>query len=202
MSDQRDLFRTRWGFILAGRVAVFDTIASLLAAFVILPAMAAGGVSCDSSGPGLIFIYLCNVMNAMPGGRVIGVVFFVLFVFAALSSIINMYEVSVAYLESSFKLNRVIAAVIGITVGAVDAIFIRGIASDWMDVVNNYICPLGALLAAIMFFWVCGEDFALTEVNRGASRPGGKGFIFLGKYVFCIASIVALIAGVLLGGIG
>lgn len=186
----------------AARVAIFDTIASLLATFVILPAMAAGGVSCDSSGPGLIFIYLCNVMNAMPAGRIIGIIFFVLFVFAALSSIINMYEVSVAYLEDSLKFKRVLAAIVAIVVGAAVAIFIQGIASDWMDVVNNYICPLGALLAAIMFFWVCGDKFALEEVNRGASKPRGKGFIILGKYVFCIASIVALVAGVLLGGIG
>jgi len=186
----------------AARVAIFDTVASLLATFVILPAMAAGGVSCDSSGPGLIFIYLCNVMNAMPGGRIIGIIFFVLFVFAALSSIINMYEVSVAYLEGKLKLKRMLAACIAIIIGAAVAIFIQGIASDWMDVVNNYICPLGALLAAVMFFWVCGDKFALDEVNRGASKPRGKGFIILGKYVFCIASIVALVAGVILGGIG
>jgi len=186
----------------AARVAIFDTVASLLATFVILPAMAAGGVSCDSSGPGLIFIYLCNVMNAMPGGRIIGIIFFVLFVFAALSSIINMYEVSVAYLEGKLKLKRMLAACIAIILGAAVAIFIQGIASDWMDVVNNYICPLGALLAAVMFFWVCGDKFALDEVNRGASKPRGKGFIILGKYVFCIASIVALVAGVILGGIG
>lgn len=186
----------------AVKVAVFDTIASLLATIVILPAMAAGGVSCDSSGPGLIFIYLSNVMNAMRGGRMIGIIFFVLFVFAALSSIINMYEVFVAFLEEQFRLHRVAASAITIAAGAVTAIFIQGIASDWMDVVNNYICPLGALLAAVMFFWVAGEDFSLQEVNRGASKPRGRGFIILGKYVFCAASVVALIAGVALGGIG
>lgn len=184
------------------KVAVFDTMASLLATIVILPAMAAGGVTCDSSGPGLIFIYLTNVMNAMPGGRIIGIVFFVLFVFAALSSIINMYEVFVAFLEEQMKLNRALSAVVTLAVGAVIAIFIQGIASEWMDVVNNYICPLGALLAAVMFFWVAGENFALQEVNRGAARPRGRGFIILGKYVFCAASIVALVAGVALGGIG
>ena len=184
------------------KVAVFDTIASLLATVVILPAMAAGGVTCDSSGPGLIFIYLTNVMNAMPGGRIIGIVFFVLFVFAALSSIINMYEVFVSFLEEQMHLSRALAAVITLAAGAVVAIFIQGIASEWMDVVNNYICPLGALLAAVMFFWVAGEDFALQEVNRGAARPRGRGFIILGKYVFCAASIVALVAGVALGGIG
>lgn len=184
------------------KVAVFDTIASMLATIVILPAMAAGGVTCDSSGPGLIFIYLSNVMNAMPGGRIIGIVFFVLFVFAALSSIINMYEVSVAFLEETFRMKRAVASALAITAGAVVAIFIQGIASEWMDVVNNYICPLGALLAAVMFFWVAGEDFALKEVNLGASSPRGRGFIILGKYVFCAASIVALVAGVALGGIG
>lgn len=184
------------------RVAVFDTIASMLATIVILPAMAAGGVTCDSSGPGLIFIYLSNVMNAMPGGRVIGVVFFVLFVFAALSSIINMYEVFVAFLEEACHMKRALAAAVAMAAGVVVAIFIQGIASEWMDVVNNYICPLGALLAAVMFFWVAGEEFALKEVNRGASKPRGRGFIILGKYVFCAASVVALVAGALLGGIG
>lgn len=186
----------------AARVAAFDTLASLLATCVIIPAMAAGGVSCDSSGPGLIFIYLTNVMNAMPGGRIIEIVFFVLFVFAAISSIINMYEVGVAYLEDQFWISRKIASIATIVVGCIVAIFIQGIASDWMDVVNNYICPLGALLAAVVFFWIGGDEFALEQVNIGARKPRGKGFIILGKYVFCAASIVALVAGVLLGGIG
>ena len=184
------------------RVAIFDTIASLLATCVILPAMAVGGVSCDSSGPGLIFIYLTKVMNGMALGRIIGIIFFILFVFAALSSIVNMYEVSVAFLEEKCKFKRVYAAVAAIIAGCIVAICIQGIASDWMDVVNNYICPLGALLAAVMFFWVGGNEFALEQVNMGASKPRGKVFIFLGKYVFCIASVVALVAGVLLGGIG
>lgn len=184
------------------KVAIFDTMASMLATIVILPAMAAGGVTCDSSGPGLIFIYLTNVMNAMAGGRIIGVIFFVLFVFAALSSIINMYEVFVAYLEEQVKFSRAVSSAVTIVAGAIVAIFIQGIASEWMDVVNNYICPLGALLAAVMFFWVAGEEFALREVNRGAVKPRGKGFIILGKYVFCAASIIALVAGVALGGIG
>ncbi|MDO5441711.1 MAG: sodium-dependent transporter [Bacillota bacterium] len=186
----------------AARVAIFDTIASLLATFVILPAMAAGGVSCDSSGPGLIFIYLVNVFNGMAVGRIIGVVFFILFVFAALSSIINLYEVSVAFVQDFFRAKRAIAAFFALGIGCFVAIFIQGIASEWMDVVNNFICPIGALLAAIMFFWVAGKDFALKEVNEGAKIPVGNAFIFLGKYVFCACAIVALVAGAILGGIG
>lgn len=186
----------------AVRVAIFDTIASLLATFVIIPAMAAGGVACDSSGPGLIFIYLVNVFNGMALGRIIGIVFFILFVFAALSSIINLYEVSVSFIGDTLKLKRAFSSIIALGIGCVVAIFIQGIASEWMDVVNNFICPIGALLAAIMFFWVAGTDFALAEVNRGAKVKRGKTFIFLGKYVFCACAIVALVAGAILGGIG
>ena len=71
-----------------------------------------------------------------------------------------------------------------------------------MDVVSIYICPLGALLAGIMFFWVLKKETALDAVNEGADRKIGKWFYPLGKYVFCIAALVALIAGAMLGGIG
>ena len=60
----------------ARNVALFDTIAALLAAFVIIPAMAAGGAQLDAGGPGLMFIYLVHVMNGMAGGRIVAMVFF------------------------------------------------------------------------------------------------------------------------------
>ena len=61
----------------AKNVAIFDTMASLLAAFVIIPAMATSGATLSSGGPGLMFIYLVNVMNGIVGGRFIEIVFFV-----------------------------------------------------------------------------------------------------------------------------
>ena len=186
----------------ARNVAIFDTCAALLAAFVILPAMAAGGVSCDSSGPGLMFIYLVNVLNGMVGGRIIGVIFFVCVLFAGASSIINLYEVSVAFLQEKFGLNRIMATIIMCAIGCAIAINIQAITSQWMDVVSIYICPLGALLAAIMFFWVAGKDFAEKQVSMGAKKPIGAWFYPLGKYVYCACALIALIAGAMLGGIG
>lgn len=59
----------------ARNVAVFDTLAALLAALVIIPGMAAGGAELSSGGPGLMFIYLLNVFNGMPGGRIVEMVF-------------------------------------------------------------------------------------------------------------------------------
>ena len=53
-----------------------------------------------------------------------------------------------------------------------------------------------------MFFWVAGEDFALTAVNKGKIKPIGGWFIPLGKFVLVPAAFIALLAGALLGGIG
>lgn len=186
----------------ARNVALFDTLAAMLAAIVILPAMAAGGVTCDTSGPGLMFIYLVNVLNGMAIGRVVGIVFFVCVLFAGVSSIINLYEVSVAFMEENANMKRLPATALVLVVGGAIAVCIQAITSQWMDVVSIYICPLGALLAGIMFFWVAGKKFAEEKVNIGAAKPIGKWFFPVGKYVYCTLGLIALIAGAFLHGIG
>ena len=55
----------------ARNIAIFDTMASMLATLVIVPSMAVGGAALDTGGPGLMFIYLVNVFNGMPGGSVV-----------------------------------------------------------------------------------------------------------------------------------
>jgi NSS family neurotransmitter:Na+ symporter len=186
----------------AWNVAFFDTLAALLAAFVILPSMAAGGAPLDSGGPGLMFIFLVNVMNGMPGGRIIGIIFFICVLFAGVTSIINMYEAPTATLQERFKMKRVTAVGIIHVVGASVAVCIQAITSDWMDFVSIYICPIGALLAAILFLWVAGRKFVEDEVSMGSKTPIGAWFYPLSKYVYCAAALVALVAGAVMGGIG
>ena len=187
----------------ARRVALFDTMAALLAAFVIIPAIGASGFAMSdvNPGPGLMFVYLVNILNGMPGGRIIGVIFYVAVLFAGLSSIVNLYEAPVATMQEEFKLKRVPAvAVIGV-IGAVVALMIQPWTSQWMDVVSIYICPLGAAIAAIMFFVVLPRKQALEEVNRGAKKPVGDWFIYLG-YFFIVLCVLAMVAGAWKGGIG
>ena len=186
----------------ARNVAIFDTLAAFVAAMVIIPAMATSGAVLESGGPGLMFIYLINVMNAMPGGRIIEVIFFGAVLFAGLSSIINLYECFTELLEQTFKLKRVVATLISVAIGGGVAMAIQAITSEWMDAVSIYICPAGALLAGIMFFWVAGKDYAEEQVSLGASRKIGGWFVPLGKYVYCAAALAALILGAMLGGIG
>ena len=186
----------------ARNVAIFDTIAALLAAFVIIPAMAVGGAELSSGGPGLMFVYLVNVFNGMAGGRIVGMIFFICVLFAGFSSIVNLYEAPVAFLQEKLGLGRVGAvAVIGL-IGGFISIIIQPWTSQWMDVVSIYICPLGAMLAGIMFFWVLDRDTALDAVNSGAKKPVGAGFIKLGKIAYCPLALLALVLGAIYGGIG
>lgn len=183
-------------------VALFDTISAFLAAMVIIPAMAAGGAELNEGGPGLMFVYIVNVFNGMAGGQIVGIVFFVSVLFAGMASIVNLYEVPVSFLQERFGAGRIKATVAMLVIGGAVALCIQSIVSPWMDGVSIYVCPLGALLAAVMFFWVAGSDFALKNVNEGARRPLGRWFIPLGKYAYCALTLVALVAGALLGGIG
>ena len=189
----------------ARNVAIFDTIAALLAALVIVPSMAAvlgAGISEVHGGPGLMFVYLVNVFNAMPGGRIIGVVFFICVLFAGVSSIVNLYEAPIAFLQEQFKFKRAAAVgTIGV-IGLIVSISIQPWTSQWMDVVSIYICPLGAALAGIMFFWVLSKKSALEEVNNGAKKPIGSWFYPLGKYIYIPLSLAALVLGIIYGGIG
>lgn len=196
LSDKEDIPRS------ARNVAFFDTLAALLAAFVVIPAMATASAELSTGGPMLMFVFLPNLFRTMPGGSVIAIAFFVAVFFAGLTSLINLYEVPVATLQERFKTKRLYACLAVGTVGLTVSLCIQHIVSDWMDVVSIYICPLGAGLAGIMFFWVCGKKAVAEQVNKGRSKPIGKWFYPLAKYVFCSVCVLVFIAGILLGGIG
>ena len=87
-------------------------------------------------------------------------------------------------------------------IGLAAALLIQPWTSDWMDMVSIYICPLGAGLAGIMYFYVMKKRTALEAVNLGAKKPVGGWFYPVGKWLYVPLCIVALIAGAALGGIG
>lgn len=123
LKDSEDLVSS------AKNVAIFDTIAALLAAFVIIPGMAVGGAELSSGGPGLMFIYLVNVFNGMPGGKIVGIIFYICVLFAGMSSLVNLYEAPVATLQERFGLKRVSAVGIIAAFGCCIALLIQGIVS-------------------------------------------------------------------------
>ena len=187
----------------AARVAFFDTLAALVAMFVIIPAMATTGSELSAAGPGLMFVYLPNVFNGMGAmGRFVGIFFFVAVLFAGVSSIINLYETPVAFLQEKFKMARIPAVIVIHVIGLVVALLIQPWTSQWMDMISIYICPLGAALAGVMFFWVMKKETALEAVNMGSDKKIGGWFHPFGKWVYVPLCIIALVAGAALGGIG
>ena len=186
----------------AKMVALFDTLAAMLASLVIIPAMAVAGEQLNNSGPGLMFIFLPNVISRLPGGPILLVVFFLAVLFAALTSLVNLFEAPTATLQELFHLKRPAAVAIIGAVGVGVGLAIAPIVSDWMDVCSIYICPIGALLAGVMFFWVCGKDYVLEQVNLSRSKPLGRWFYPMAKYLFCGVTLLVLILGAIKGGIG
>lgn len=186
----------------AARVAFFDTIAAMLAALVIIPAMATTGAQLDQGGPGLLFIYLPHLIKAMPGGRIIAIIFFAAVFLAGMSSLMNLYEAPIATIQEKTGLGRKASCLVIAAIGIVVSMLIQGIVSDWMDVLSIYICPLGAGLAGIMFFWVLGKKYVDKQVNTGREKPFTGLFFPICKYIYIPICFLVLILGIALGGIG
>ena len=186
----------------AGRVALFDTIAAMLAALVIIPAMATTGAQLNQGGPGLMFIFLPALFKSMPGGYIVAIIFFVAVFMAGLSSLINLYEAPIATIQEKLHLGRKASCTIIAAIALVVSICIQGIVSGWMDILSIYICPLGAGLAGIMFFWVCGKKYVETQLNTGRDKKFTDKFYPICKYIFCPVCFLVLILGIVLGGIG
>ena len=186
----------------AGRVALFDTIAALLAALVIIPAMATTGAQLNQGGPGLMFIFLPALFKSMPGGYIVAIIFFFAVFMAGLSSLINLYEAPIATIQEKLHLGRKASCAIIAAIALIVSICIQGIVSGWMDILSIYICPLGAGLAGIMFFWICGKKYVETQVNTGRDKKFTDKFYPICKYIFCPICFLVLILGIVLGGIG
>lgn len=196
LSDDVDVVGSAW------KVALFDTAAAMLAALVIIPAMATTGSKLDQGGPGLLFIYLPNLFRGLPGSRILVIIFFVAVLFAGLTSLINLFEVPIAAVQSHLKLSRTKAAALVGAVGLVVSVCIQGIVSGWMDFVSIYVCPLGAGIAGILFFWIYGRKHVEEEVSKGRKKPIGSWFYPFGKYVFCGLTVLVFVLGIVFGGIG
>lgn len=182
--------------------AVYTTIASLLSAFVTIPAAFAFDLN-PGAGPTLLFITVPNIFTQMNGGYFFGILFFLSVIFAALSSAINLMEVPVEALMNRLGISRKKSVLLVASLA-----FLVGIPLDlnmnlfgiFADFVSIYIVPAGAVLAAIIFFWVYGVSRAREEINKGSRISIGKWFEPFAKYVFTGVAWGVLVLGVLFGG--
>lgn len=183
-------------------VAFFDTFAAILAGLVIIPAVFAYGME-PNSGPGLLFITIPSVIRSIPFGQAFAVIFFLAVLFAGVTSLMNLLESPVEALQKRLGWSRISAiTLVGIVTAGVGVFVEGGLLSPWMDSISIYVIPLGALLAGITMFWVCGKTFARNAVQLGRIRKLGKWFEPMTKYVFCGVAVLVYILGIFFGGIG
>ncbi|MDF2840338.1 MAG: yocR [Clostridia bacterium] len=188
-------------------VPVLDTVVALLAGFAILPAVFAFGFE-PGAGPGLMFITLPQVFDKMPFGWVFGILFFILVLFAALTSSISLLEVTVAYMQDHHKWGRTKAVVIlssfmfligipaSLSMGIWSGIMIFGYnIFDFLVFISDILLPLGGILMCIFIGYVWGIDKAVAEITNGGKIPFKlKAFwTIMIKYVAPIAVIIVFL---------
>ena len=185
------------------QTAIFDTIAAMLAALAIMPAVFSFGID-PVSGPSLMFLTLPEVFKQMPLGNFFALFFFVSVAFAGITSLINMLEAVCESWQNRFHISRKKAVLLcGIITFIVSVCIENGdIVGKWMDVVTIYIIPFAALLGAITIYYVLGWNALKQELDKGRKKPVGPTFKFLGKYVYVFLAIIILILGILYNGIG
>ncbi len=171
-------------------IPLLDTGVALLAGLAILPAVFALGFD-PAGGPGLVFITLPAVFAKMPMGGLFAILFFLLVLFAAITSSISLLEVVVSFVVDEWNWSRakattIISAAIfalgipaSLSLGVWDTIIFRDLVFfDALGFLTDQILlPLGGLMLCIFIGWVWGVDNAVKEATNG------------GKVKFTIAPI-------------
>lgn len=185
------------------QTAIFDTIAAMLAALAIMPAVFSFGID-PVSGPSLMFFTLPEVFKQMPLGNFFALFFFISVAFAGITSLINMLEAVCESWQNRFHISRKKAVLLcGIITFIISVCIENGDnVGKWMDVVTIYIIPFAALLGAITIYYILGWNALKQELDKGRKKPVGPTFKFLGKYVYVFLAIIILILGILYNGIG
>ena len=184
--------------------AVLDTCAAMLAGFAILPSVFAFGLD-PASGPKLLFITLPRVFQQMPFGRLFAFFFFISVLFAGITSLANMLEAVSEAAQTRLKLSRKAAVLLACGAALAVGLFIERdtLMGTLMDVITIYVVPIGAILGAIMAYWVLGIDKMEQELMNGRSKPLSRAFAPLAKYVYIfLAALVVFFSFIIPGGIG
>lgn len=195
------------------QIEIFDTAVAFLAGLMIVPsvfAFSGGSQEALSKGPSLMFITLPKVFESMPFSGFIGAAFFILVLFAALTSSISLLETNVSILCDKLhwerKKSTVIATVYILAVGALvslgfgplDFVKIMGLGLlDFFDFLSNSVLmPIAAFLTCICIGYFVKPQVIYDEVERNGKFPEKKFYTVMLKYVAPICLVFILIFAV------
>ena len=190
------------------QIVGLNTFYAIMAGLMIFPIVFAYNFD-PGMGPGLFFVTMPEVFARMPGGQIVGIFFFLMVVFAAITSSVSLLEVVVSYFIDQLNWSREKA---NYTLGAV--VFMAGVPSalssnilknitmfngknifDTLDfIASNFIMPIGGLLTAVFVGWILtrSEKEPEIKVGEGAFHSYGIWNILV-KYVVPIALVIVLL---------
>lgn len=185
-------------------IMLLDTFVAIMAGLIIFPACMSFGVDAGS-GPGLVFVTLPNIFNSMSNGQIWGSLFFVFMNFAALSTIIAVFENIISFSMDFFRWSRRKSVVLNLFILIIGSLpcalgfsllsgfqpFGEGSAMlDLLDfLVSNVIMPLGS----IIFLLFCTRTYGWGWKNFLAEANAGEGLGFPEKTRFYVSYILPLI---------
>jgi len=206
ISDKENLLKV------AISVPIADTVIAVLAGIAIFPAVFAFGIA-PGSGPGLVFITLPNIFLQMPGGYVFSILFFFLFVLAALTSAIALLEVVVAFFHEELKMKREVATVFATSlitlIGMVCSLSMGPLKDytiggknlfdslDWLS--SNLLLPVSGMFISIFVGWKLGKGKIKRELSKSGHRVSPvflSAFVFIVKYIAPIAIFIVALNGI------
>ncbi len=196
------------------QIELFDTGIAFMAGLMVIPAVFAfsgGDKAALGKGPGLMFVTLPKVFEAMKGGTIVGIVFFVLVLFAALTSSISLMETVVSIVRDKLGWGRKVTCLV-VFVGCI----ILGVPSalgygSWADITvfgmafldffdfisNSIIMPIVALLTCIFIGYVLKPKALIEEMEIGGKFGAKKLFTVVIKYIAPIFIVLILVSSVL-----
>lgn len=195
-------------------IALLDTFVAFIAGLIIFPSCFAFGVEPDS-GPSLIFITLPNIFTSMPGGRIWGTLFFLFMTFAALSTVIAVFENILSCCMDKFSVSRKKAVLINVIIIAVlsmpcvlgfnvlSSCHPLGGESTILDfedfLVSNIILPVGSLLYLLFcvtrYGW--GFDNYLKEANTGEGLKMPRWPKVYFTFILPIIMLILIVQGII-----
>ena len=203
-------------------VCCTDTLVALTAGFMIIPAcFATLGEEGIGKGAGFAFVSLAGVFEDLPVGWLFGAIFYLLLLFAALTSCISLLEVLTTFLHDHMHVDRkkgaIVTSIVLYFIGCLytcsqAAFNIKGI---WFDFANGLtfptfgdfmefstdrlLMPICALGIAIFAGWVVKPEAIIAEVRNGASFKWAKVYAFFIKFIVPIAIATIIIVGLVQG---
>ena len=197
------------------RIELFDTGYAFLAGLMIVPAafvaMGSAEAVASKSGPSLMFVILPNVFDQMGGiASIMGFLFFLLVVFAALTSSISLTETCVSIVQDSAHITRKKALIVSmvfifvmamiVNMGYCQLAFIEPLGPgstilDFLDFISNSVMmPIAALMACVFVGWIIKPKAIIDEVKSSGPFKAEKMFTVMVKFIAPVLLVVILVA--------